>query len=143
VIVYFDTSAFVPIVIEESTSRVAARLWREADRVVSNRLLYAEARAALAMAHRMKRIDDPGLRAAVKGVDDLVAELDMVEVTDDLVRKAGAHAEALALRGYDAVHLASAKLVDDGDLVLASGDRDLVKAARSIGLGVADLHRDS
>jgi len=46
--VYFDTSAIVPIVIEEPSSKVASRLWDEADRVVSSCLVYAEGRAASA-----------------------------------------------------------------------------------------------
>ena len=55
---YFDTSAVVPLVIEEPSSIVASRLWDEADRVVSSRLVYAEGRAALAMARRLDRIDE-------------------------------------------------------------------------------------
>lgn len=51
-IAYFDTSAFVPLVIDEPSSPTAQRLWDIADRVVSVRLLYPETRAALAMARR-------------------------------------------------------------------------------------------
>jgi hypothetical protein len=74
-IVYFDTTAIVPVVIEEPSSAVASRLWDEADRVVSSRLVYAEGRAALAMAHRMDRIDERGLRTAVDGFEALHEQL--------------------------------------------------------------------
>ncbi|MGH9124211.1 MAG: type II toxin-antitoxin system VapC family toxin [Acidimicrobiales bacterium] len=140
---YFDTSALVPIVIEEPSSIVASRLWDEADRVVSSRLIYAEGRAALAMARRMDRIDERGLRDAVDEFDSLHDQLDVIEVTERLVRDAGALAEQLSLRGYDAVHLASARVVDDQDLVLAAGDQGLLAAARALGMATADLTRQS
>ncbi len=138
-IVYFDTSAIVPVVIEEPSSVVATRLWDEADRVVSSRLVYAEGRAALAMAHRLDRIDEQGLRRAVDDFESLHDQLDMIEVTEDLIREAGGLAEQLSLRGYDAVHLASARLVNDPEMVLAAGDQSLLTAARAMGIATADL----
>ena len=142
-IVYFDTSAIVPIVIEEPASVMAARLWDEADRVVSSRLIYAEGRAALAMAHRMKRIDDHGLRDAVGEFQSLHDQLDLIEVSGDLVRDAGELAEELSLRGYDAVHLVSARLVHDAEMVFTAGDQSLLTAAQRLGIATADLTRPS
>jgi predicted nucleic acid-binding protein len=142
-IVYFDTSAIVPIVIDEPSSTVASRLWDEADRVLSSRLVYAEGRAALAMARRVDRIDERGLREAVDDFESLHDQLDVIEVTEGLIREAGGLAEQLSLRGYDAVHLASARLVDDAEMVLAAGDQNLVVAAQAIGLATADLTRQS
>ena len=138
-IVYFDTSAIVPIIIEEASSAGASRLWDEADRVVSSRLIYAEARAALAMARRMDRVDDDQLRTAVQDFESLHELLDIVEVTENLVRDAGSLAQEFALRGYDAVHLASAQLVRDPDLVLASGDQHLLTAAQALGMATSNL----
>jgi len=142
-IVYFDTSAIVPIVIEEPSSMVVSRLWDEADRVVSSRLVYAEGRAALAMARRLDRLDERGLREAVDDFESLHPQLDVIEVTDGLIRDAGGLAEQLSLRGYDAVHLASARLVDDPDVVLAAGDQSLLAAAGALGIATADLTRRS
>jgi predicted nucleic acid-binding protein len=138
-IVYFATSAFVPIIVEEDTSVPATRLWLDADRVISSRLLYAEARAALAMANRLGRLDNKQLRDAVHQVENLINDVDMVEVTDDLVRRAGALAQTLRLRGYDAVHLASAELVRQDDLVMATNDQTLRAASKDLGLSVANL----
>lgn len=138
-IVYFDTSALLPIVIEEPTSATASRLWDDADRVVSSRLVYVEGRAALAMARRMDRLDDRQLRMAVEGFEAVHEQLDIIEVTRDLVVKAGGLAHRYGLRGYDAVHLASARLLDDPELVLASGDLALVRAAAAVGMSTADM----
>lgn len=138
-IVYFDTSAIVPIIIEEPSSLAASRLWDEADRVVSSRLVYAEGRAALAMARRLDRVDDYELRTAVHAFESLYQQLDIVEVTENLVRDAGSLAEQFALRGYDAVHLASAQLVHDSDMVIAAGDQNLIKAAQALGIATSNL----
>ena len=54
-IAYFDTSAVIPTIIDEPASVACVRLWDEADRVISVRLLYPEARAALARHGRPAR----------------------------------------------------------------------------------------
>ena len=138
-IAYFDTSALVPLVVDEPTTEPATRLWGAADRVVGSSLTYVEARAALARARRIGRLDADSCRAAVLGLEALVVALDTVEVSGPLVRRAGALADDFDLRGYDAIHLASAELVDDRELVLVTGDLDLVRAAGDLGLGVAAL----
>jgi len=138
-IVYFDTSALLPLVIEEPGSLIASRLWDDAERVVSSRLTYAQSRAALAMALRMKRLDEQDLRSAVDAFEVVHDQLQLVEVTEALVRRAGVLAEEFALRGYDSVHLASAEEIADEDVVLAAGDRDLLSAAGALGIAVAKL----
>ena len=136
-IVYFDTSAFIPLIIDEQSSDSSERLWNEATRVVSVRLLYAEARAALARAHRLGRLTKRGLTSAVGLLDALTQEVDSIEISDSLVRRAGALAEDQELRGYDAVHLAAAQTIADLDTIFASGDQQLIAAASDLGLNVA------
>ncbi|HTO00197.1 MAG TPA: type II toxin-antitoxin system VapC family toxin [Microthrixaceae bacterium] len=137
-IAYFDTSAVVPLIIDESSSELCNRIWDESSRVVSARLLYPEARAALARAERMGRITQRQLRLAVVELESVVAEIDHVELTEAVARAAGELAETQGLRGYDAVHLASAESVADSDLVLIAADSDLVEAAAAIGLAVSN-----
>ena len=67
------------------------------------------------------------------------AELDIVEIDAVLARSAGDVADALALRGYDAVHLAAARRVLDADLVFVAGDRALLTAAAADGMTVAAI----
>ena len=126
---YFDTSALVPLIVAEPGSSAARELWDGASRVASVRLVYPEARAALAQAHRGRRLTARQLRRAVTSLDALCAQLDVVDVDDDLARRAGELAEAHGLRGYDAVHLASALAVADRDLVFVSWDAVLSAAA--------------
>ena len=75
-IAYFDTSAIIPLVIHETSTDVCNRVWSESTRVVSVRLLYPEARAALAKAHGMRRLTRTQLTAAVAELDTILAEID-------------------------------------------------------------------
>jgi hypothetical protein len=138
-IAYFDTSAMLPLLIEEPTSAMATRLWDGASRVASARLIYPEARAALAQAQRMGRLTARQLSSAVRGLDSLDRQLDHVELTEPLAARAGDLAEDHALRGYHAVHLAAAELIADDDLVVVAGDEPLRWAAHSLGLATANL----
>ena len=138
-IAYFDTSAVVPLLIAESGSARAASLWDGADRVVSVRLLYPEARAALAQAERLGRLTARQLRTAVAELESLFEEIDLVEVDGALARRAGELAEVRQLRGYDAVHLAAADRVHDPDVVVIAGDGALLDAATAEGMTVAEL----
>jgi predicted nucleic acid-binding protein len=91
------------------------------------------------MARRMDRLGEDELRTAVQDFESLHEQLDIVEVAPELVHDAGSLAERFALRGYDAVHLASAQLVQDPDLVLAAGDLNLLKAAQALGIATSNL----
>lgn len=63
-ICYFDTSAFVALIVAEPGTQLATRLWQEADRVVTCELLYVEAAAALAQARRLERLEEDAHIAA-------------------------------------------------------------------------------
>ena len=139
-ICYFDTSAFLKLVIvTEPGAREAADLWHGAARVMSSVLLYPEGRAALARARRSGRLDNRALRYARDDFERLWRGIDVLDVVEDLATRAGALAEELGLRGCDAVHLSSAETVGDPALVVVAADRALSAAARRIGLGVAEI----
>ncbi|PZS19389.1 MAG: VapC toxin family PIN domain ribonuclease [Pseudonocardiales bacterium] len=136
---YFDTSAFVPLLIAEPSSGLCRRLWDDADAVVTTRLTYVEAAAALAQALRLARLTPQSYRAAVRILDRLWDEFEVVDVDDRVVHRAAHLAHTCALRGYDAVHCASAEQLSDGDLVVAAGDRRLLDACTSLGMATADV----
>ncbi|GDY34036.1 type II toxin-antitoxin system VapC family toxin [Gandjariella thermophila] len=137
---YFDTSAFVPMLVEEPSSDLCRSLWKDADAVVSTRLLYVEAAAALAQARRLGRLAELEHRAALRVLNRLWAEVEIVEVDHLLTRRAAELAYACALRGYDAVHCASAEQVDDDELVVVSGDRKLLAACAALDMATADIN---
>lgn len=61
----------------------------------------------------------------------------MLDLELDLVERAGDVAELAGLRAGDAIHLATALRLDEPDLLFASWDGDLRRAAGELGLAVA------
>ena len=108
--------------------------WRDASWRTSSVALLTEARAALASAHRSRRISDAGHGEAVETLGALWAEMAGIELTESLAVRAGELAGQCALRGYDAIHLASAEaILDEGDVMVVSDTR-LAEAAASLGI---------
>jgi uncharacterized protein len=140
---YFDTSALMKLVVEEEGSETAAALWDRSDAVVTTRLAYAEGRAALAAARRMGRLSEQGHQAAKREFERVWRQLRLIELAELVVQAAGDLAEQLALRGSDAIHLASAVLASDREFVLVTWDRDLGAAALTLGLAVAPPEQGS
>jgi hypothetical protein len=96
--------------------------------------LLAEARAGLASAWRSGRSTRHEHAESIDRLALLWREVDGIGVTEDLALRAGELAERCALRGYDAIHLASAEaILDDGDVMVVSDTR-LAEAAASIGI---------
>jgi len=136
VIVYFDTSALLKLLLEEEEADAAAALWVDADAVATARLAYPEARAALAAAVRAGRLSRDGHEDTIRQLRRRWRQLNIVDLDQELAETAGDLAQHHALRGYDAVHLASA-LAGGRRVVLATWDARLARAARHAGLAVA------
>lgn len=136
-LVYFDSSAFVKLLAEEAGSELAAQLWDGCDAAVASRLAYPEVRAALAAAARNHDLDEADLNDSEQTWDSYWAATRPVELTAAVERHAGQLARTYALRGADAVHLASALAIGDPDLILAAWDRRLHAGAQAAGLNTA------
>lgn len=133
-IAYLDTSALVPLMIDEPASEASREMWDAADSVVSVRLTYVEASAALAAAHRIGRISVAEFSHALELLDDLWRDIDVVEFDCDLAEYAAFCARTYASRGYDAVQCAAGLMLDDDDLVAVAGDAALVNVWQEVGL---------
>ena len=138
-IVYLDTSALVKrYFMEPCTAEVLAK-WKEAEAVVTSAVAYAETLAAM---YRKQRQDD----LAPAAVDGLIQSfqadwqsLIRVEVCDALNPYLDTVLRNHPLRGFDAVHLASALLISrqlSTPLFFACFDHHLNQAARENGLPV-------
>jgi predicted nucleic acid-binding protein len=136
-LVYFDSSALVKLVVKESGSDLAAQLWDGCDAALASRLAYPEVCAALAAAARNHDLGSDDLRAAEQAWEEFWAATRPVELTPAVERHAGVLAREHALRGADCVHLASALAIGDPDLVIAAWDRRLHAGALTAGLSVA------
>lgn len=133
---YFDTSALIKLLLEETGSELADEVWARASVRIASRLVYPEARAALAAANRAGRLDSRGRRAATGELTAACSALQLIGVDWDLALVAGDLAESHRLRGYDAVHLATAVAGLGPDGLLVTWDRELARAAAEAGLAV-------
>ncbi|MFI6576918.1 type II toxin-antitoxin system VapC family toxin [Nocardiopsis sp. NPDC050513] len=137
-ICYFDTSAFVPLLIDEPGSPRCERLWEASDSVVSSRVLYAEAAAALAQAERMNRITASQYVSGRGMLADMWQEVNVLDVDQALVERAADLARDCGLRGYAAIHCASAERLKSGEPVVACGGRRLLDACEAQVLATGD-----
>lgn len=135
--VYFDASAVVKLFLAEEGAAAARELWTAAQESITSRTTYPEVRAALAAARRDRRLSTTQLRNAVDRLEATLDALDVVELEEPVARLAGELAEARSLRGYDAIHLASALTRAQAAPVVATWDESLRRAALASGLRVA------
>lgn len=124
-LVYFDSSGFVKLLVEERGSDLAAELWDGCDAAVSSRLSYPEVCAALAAAARNHQLTSRGLELAGSMWEEFWHSTRPIELTKEIERHAGQLAREHALRGADAVHLACALALRTPELIVAVWDRRL------------------
>jgi uncharacterized protein len=139
VIVYLDASALVKRYVAERGSDEVALLIAQAAGVGTSLISRAETSAALAKGVRLRALSRAAGAAALQVFRSEWLLLIRVQATELVLARADALAWELGLRGYDAVHLASALAWQEGmgeAVTLATYDRQLWDAARAQGLGV-------
>ncbi len=136
-ILYLDTSAWLKLyVAERGTEEVIAAV-QSAELIAISRIAYAEARAALARVLREKRTTRVEHRRRIAALDADYGEALKIEVSEEVIRQAGELAESHALRGFDAIQLASAKWLarkTRKPVRLLAFDQRLNEAASALGL---------
>lgn len=133
---FWDSSAFVKLLIDEVGSDDAEALWNDPGPTAASRLVVPEVGAALAAARRAGRLGEASHRAAQREWASYRAEIDFIELTATLADGAAVLAVKHDLSGADAVHLATALEVREGSMVMASWDRRLATAAIAEGVVV-------
>jgi uncharacterized protein len=140
-IAYLDTSALVPLLIDEPASPMCLEVWESVDLLVSTRLVEIEAAAALHQANRLGRISRSDLATALDSLDAFMTDLDLLEIDADLVRDARRCAAAVPLRGFDAIHCAAGLFVsEEPGTTMVSGDQQLLSAWRHFGAEIIDVN---
>lgn len=138
-IVYLDASALVKRYVAERESNEVVELTASADIVATSVVSRAEVAAALARAARLRALGRESAHQAQRRFSREWPDLARVPVTEALVARAETLAWEYALRGYDAVQLASALAWREAigeDVVLATFDRQLWEAAPEANLQV-------
>lgn len=139
---YLDTSALVKLYVHERMSQELTIAVDGTEAVATSLIAYAEARAAFARARRDARLSAQAYRHVVEAFVEDWPRYITVEVTDRLVKDAGELAARRALRGYDALHLASALILRrqmSSGVTFLAFDRELMVAAKREALRIHPL----
>jgi len=123
--------------VAERGSRETADLTARAEVVATSLVSRAEVAAALAKAVRIRLLGAENARRAQRAFAAEWADIARVPITDALVSRAETLAWDYALRGYDAVQLASALMWQESvgvGITFATFDRSLWEAAQRAGL---------
>ncbi|AUB79784.1 type II toxin-antitoxin system VapC family toxin [Candidatus Thiodictyon syntrophicum] len=142
-ILFCDTSALVKLYLREDSSDLMMALAAAAPAIAVCRIAWAETMAALARRVRESPPDARPIDAVRKRLRTDWSDYAIVEVTQPLVELAGDYADLFALRGYDSVQLAAARILQEAageELHFACFDTRLEKAAKV--LGMLTLARD-
>ncbi|MCF8084311.1 MAG: type II toxin-antitoxin system VapC family toxin [Deltaproteobacteria bacterium] len=136
-ILYLDTSALVKrYFLEPYTDDIISK-WKSAHQIVTSFVTYAETMASIYRKKREARLQKSVIRSIEESFYQDWLSFVRVEVNDDLNEYISHLVQAYPLRGFDAVHLASAMVVRERiphGFVFACFDSSLVRAARSEGM---------
>ena len=136
-IVYVDASALVKRYVAEAGSEEVDALIAGAQVIGSGIISRVEVAAAIGRSVRMKIITRAGAAKANQVFSADWESLIRLPVTETLVARAGFLALEHVLRGYDAMHLATALAWRETlgeEITLATFDRELWRGAKATGL---------
>jgi predicted nucleic acid-binding protein len=136
-ILYLDTSALVKKYFEEKHSSEVISAWKSAQGIATSAVAYAETLAAVYRKAAEARIRKPILANVVSSFQADWASLIVVAVDNNLNETIHRVVARHGLRGFDAIHLASALAVDtvvSDQFFFACYDERLRQAARAEGL---------
>ena len=138
-ILYLDTSALVKQYVQESGSEKVLDLIQGAEHVGTSLISRAEMSATLSRAARSKILSASAARAVWDRFLEDWSTLSRLNLSRQIIDRASMLAWDYPLRGYDAVHLASAILWQETletEILLATFDRNLWLAAHKASLSV-------
>lgn len=132
--IYIDSSALVKRYVEEAGSGAVDRLLADHPYVATSRLAYPEILSALNRKRRAREIPLRILDELTEAFESDWSKLFVLEFDDALLPVIKAAIRRHAIRGADAVHLASAmwlRSVLKEDVVFACADAKLLEAAKA------------
>jgi predicted nucleic acid-binding protein len=141
---YFDTSALIKRFVEEPGSkRVDAVLAREPI-VATSKVAYAEIHAGLARKLREKALTTAAYRTTSRTFDSDWRAYLRVDLADPLLLIIRDLVRRHPLRGFDAIHLASAIRLQQQlgeEIRIVASDERLLAAAEEEGIRILDVRR--
>lgn len=136
-ILYLDTSACVKKYFQEKGSHEVISLWKEAAAIVTSSVAYAETVASFYRKKREGELYDRKFSEILDAFHKDWESFIRVELTSDLNVRILKLIASYPLRGFDAIHLASAQIIYEkvsDEFVFACFDQRLIQAARQEGI---------
>jgi predicted nucleic acid-binding protein len=133
-ILYLDTSSLVKLYVKEDGSDEVKALLSAARVVATSQAAYAEACAAFAKKHRQGDFTDEQYHTVITNLQQHWDAYFALDVSWPISKLAGALAERHSIRGFDAIHLASALTLKTrlgSKITFSSSDHKLEDAARA------------
>jgi uncharacterized protein len=138
-ILYLDTSSLIKLYLAEDGSAETRNLVAVATQVTTSNVAYAENRVGLARAFRDGRISGSGFQNARQKFESEWLGIAVVELNNEILREAGDLGDLHPIRGFDAIHLASAnqiRALSSDEVQFSTADRRLRDAAVAEGFAV-------
>jgi len=131
-ILYLDTSALVKKYFRETGSSKVILQWKKARAIATSSIAYAEAMASFYRKRREAYISADAFHVIIASFREDWRSLICVQVNDDLNDMIDKIISQHPLRGFDAIHLASALILHEAapeDFLFGCFDQRLVQAA--------------
>ncbi len=136
-ILYLDTSALLKRYFKEPGSVEVVSHWKEATAIITSSVAYAETLASLYRKKREISMNRKIFESILRSFRRDWASFIRVEVTDDLNESIDKIVANHPLRGFDAIHLASALIIHERtpeQFLFACFDKTVNQAAQIEGL---------
>jgi len=133
-VTYFDTSALVKRFVQEKGTPVVQSLFKSDAGVATAKIAYAEIFAGLARKLRERSVSKAQYSTACRQFESEWQAYVRVELQDDILVLARDLIQRHPLKGFDAVHLASAlrlKSVLAEEIRFVAADKNLLRAAQT------------
>jgi predicted nucleic acid-binding protein len=144
ILYYLDASAWVKRYYQEKGTKWVQELFSRNEPVASATLGVIEVAATLSRKRKAQEITLLQLKQKIEELDDDWVHFVQIQMTRELTISAKEIAHKHALRGADAIHLASAMRLEKrvaghkGRMIMVASDAELIKAAKEVGLDVLD-----
>jgi uncharacterized protein len=135
--VFLDSSAFAKRYVVENGSDEVLALCRQAEALIVSVICLPELISTLSRLVREKRLTKADYQKLKSDVIADLADVDICQITPDVLSSVVSLLESNALRSLDALHVGCALAVNPD--AFASADRRQLAAARKAGLKVVDV----
>ncbi len=133
---YVETSALLAALLEGDAG--ARRSIRALGRRITSSLTFAEANRALVRARVSGRLSATAERDALRGLQTFARRCEIVDVSDEVLTRAGRPFPMEPIRTLDAIHIATAELLGEPPALVAfiTRDKRVSENARALGYAV-------